>query len=65
MGFDRNTLERELFDCFKCWTDLDLYSRIDIWMKMSWFDKILISTLGGYMAYVFVLATINTICDCI
>ena len=33
MGFDRNTLERELFDCFKCWTDLDLYSRIDIWMK--------------------------------
>ena len=33
--------------------------------KMNWFNKILIGTLGGYMAYVFVLATINTICDCI
>jgi len=32
---------------------------------MSWFDKILIGTLGGYLGYVFVLATINTICDCI
>ena len=32
---------------------------------MSLFDKILIGTLGGYMAYVFILATINTICDCI
>ena len=35
MGFDRNTLEGELFDCFKCWTDLDLYSRINIWMKIG------------------------------
>jgi thymidylate synthase (FAD) len=38
---------------------------LDVFEKMSWFDKILIGTLGGYMAYVFVLATINTICDCI
>jgi len=32
---------------------------------MGLFEKILIWTLGGYMTYVFVLATINTICDCI
>jgi hypothetical protein len=32
---------------------------------MNWAEKLLILTLGGYMTYVFILATINTICDCI
>lgn len=32
---------------------------------MGWFEKLLIFTLSGYMGYVFILATINTICDCI
>jgi hypothetical protein len=32
---------------------------------MNWFEKILILTLGSYMGYVFILATYNTICDCI
>ncbi len=32
---------------------------------MGWFEKLLILTLGGYISYVFILATINTICDCI
>ncbi len=32
---------------------------------MGWFEKLLIAMLSGYMGYVFVLAVINTICDCI
>jgi len=32
---------------------------------MGWFEKILIGLLSSYMGYVFILATINTICDCI
>ena len=32
---------------------------------MGWFEKLLIGLLSGYMCYVFILATINTICDCI
>ncbi len=32
MGCDRHTLAREFVDCFKCWINRDLYSRIDIGM---------------------------------
>ena len=46
-------------------SEMCIRDRLEIPEKMSVFDKILIGTLGGYMAYVFVLATINTICDCI
>ena len=33
--------------------------------KWGWTSVILCGTLGGYMTYVFALAIINTICDCI
>jgi hypothetical protein len=32
---------------------------------MRLFNWILTSILGGYLGYIFVLATINTFCDCI
>jgi len=32
---------------------------------MGWFEKLLIALVGGYIGYVFILATANTICDCI
>ncbi len=32
---------------------------------MGWFNWVLITIIGGYIGYVFVLAVINTICDCI
>ena len=32
MGVDRNTLEGELFDCFKRRSDIDIHNGIDIWM---------------------------------
>jgi hypothetical protein len=32
---------------------------------MDWFTKLLIIIFGGYIGYVFTLATINTFCDCI
>ena len=32
---------------------------------MRLFDWILISIIGGYLGYVFLMAAINTFCDCI
>jgi len=31
----------------------------------SWTDKLLAIILFGYIGYVFIMAIINTICDCI
>lgn len=31
----------------------------------GWTNIILVTLLGGYMSYVFILAIANTICDCI
>ena len=31
----------------------------------SWSDKLIAAILFGYIGYVFIMAIINTICDCI
>ncbi|AGE60367.1 hypothetical protein I899_gp033 [Pelagibacter phage HTVC008M] len=33
--------------------------------EWGWTNIILAGTLGGYLGYVFLLAAINTFCDCI
>ena len=44
-----------------------VYRMVDLfrYIRNRWFDLLLLSLLSGYIGYIFLLAIINPICDCV